>query len=382
MLRKPAAAVAGLLSLAGIAYLGFAIQRVVAFRKPAGPTVDQPPVTILKPLCGAESQLYENLRSVCDQSYPAYQIVFGVRDRDDPAIAVVDRIIAEFPALDLALVVDAHVSTANPKVANLANMIGRAKHGILVIADSDMRVDRAYLRAVVAPFADPRVGAVTCLYGGTPVAGIASRLGAMFINDQFAPSVLVARSLEELRYCLGATMAVRRDLLAAIGGFEALGAHVADDHELGRLASARGFEVVLAPYVVTNVVDEPSLRSLWDHELRWARTIRSVRPIGFACSLVTHAVPMAVAFAALSPWQGVGLGLVAVAGGLRVGLHYAAHATLQIPSRPTPWLIPARDAASLAVWIAAFFGRRVRWRSRDFSLHSDGRLSPHSPSEQ
>lgn len=376
-MRDAAALVALVSSIAAIVYstaVLIALRRFWRRERPAGQD-ELPGVTILKPLCGLEYELEENLQSFCRQAYPAYQVIFGVLDPRDPALAVAERVKAACPDCDIALVAGGPARMENPKIANLANMFAAAKHDVIIMADGDMRVDPQYLRSVVGPFADQRVGAVTCLYRGVPAPGVPSALGAMHIQDEFAPSVLVAAALERLRFCFGATMAVRRDVLEAVGGLRALGAYLADDYRLGKLVSERGYDVELSPYVVSNVLFEPDLRSLWLHELRWARTIRTVRPAGYALSFVTNGIPLALIYLALSWNAPVGLSLLGITTALRVARHYAARTAFGAYARATPWLIPLRDGLSLAIWIASFFGRSARWRQRSLSIQADGRIS-------
>ncbi len=364
-------------SLAGIAYLVAAVGSVAAFaRRRPGPAPDDcPPVTVLKPVCGLEHGLRESLRSFCDQDYPAFQVIFGVRDPQDPAIPVVREVIGEFPALQPLLLVGGAENAANLKVSSLANMFREARHDLIVVADSDMRVDRDYLRAVASPFGDPRVGAATCLYTGTPVGGLASRLGAMFITDWFLPSVLVALAFQELRFCFGATMAVRREALAAIGGFEALAPYLADDYMLGNLVAQRGYRVALSPYVVECVVAEADFRSLVAHELRWARTVRACRPAGYAFSIIGNgAVSLALLHFLASGLGAPGLAVLLPAIALRVVLHAAVRAAARVPAPASPWLLPVRDLLCLAIWAASFRGRGVIWKGRRFSVRPDGRF--------
>jgi ceramide glucosyltransferase len=254
-------------------------------------------------------------------------------------------------------------------------MLGRAKHEILVIADSDMRVQPDYLESIVAPFEDPAVGAVTCLYKGSPVGGLASAMAAMFINEWFLPSVLVALTFEKLRYCFGASIAVRRVALEAIGGFEALADDLADDYRLGKLVTERGYKIRLAPYLVENVVLEPNLKALFLHELRWARTVRSVRPVGYAFSFVAYPLPMSILFLLATRFATVGVAAIALTVGLRILLQYMTRASFGIASPAMPWLIPIRDSLAFLVWCASFFGRNVQWRNGKFSLSPDGRLT-------
>ncbi|MEO6912560.1 MAG: bacteriohopanetetrol glucosamine biosynthesis glycosyltransferase HpnI [Candidatus Baltobacteraceae bacterium] len=362
-----------LASLAGIGYLILALLRVALFRnRPESGGAYTPPVTVMKPLRGLESQLYENLLSFCDQDYPVFQVVFGVQTARDPAVSVVERVIAAFPGHDFVLAVGGSTSVENPKVANLKNMVDSARHDILIVSDADMRVDRVYLRSVVKPFAAPNVGAVTAPYAGVPIAGIASVIGAMFINDQFTPSVLVALVFERLQYCFGSTMGVRRAVLDAIGGFGALGDYLADDYMLGKLVSDCGYAIVHAPYVVRNIVADSSISSLWFRQLRWARTIRALRPVGYSLSFLTYGFSMALLYLAVSRDLRVGLALLFAAGGLEVALHYAARRAFQTTHRAVPWLAPVRDLLGFAVWIASFFGRGVRWHHQEFSLEPGG----------
>jgi ceramide glucosyltransferase len=262
-------------------YVAFAIARVALYRRRSSTeSTFRPPVSIAKPMCGLEAGLEENLRSYFKQDYPRYEIVFGVRDRQDPALASIRKVMEEYPGSDATLLVNGDVPGMNRKVANLVTICRNAKHGIIVVADSDIRVDHDYLKEMVAPYEDETVGAVTCLTVADPVGGLPSTLGAMYINEEFLPSILVARAVEPLTYCFGPTMSARKSALDAIGGFEALTDHLADDYRLGNLITQKGLKVELASCVVKNVLHEPSIRSLFLHELRWARTIRTVRPLG------------------------------------------------------------------------------------------------------
>ncbi len=333
------------------------------------------PVSVLKPLRGDDGQLYENLRSFCEQDYPRFEVIFGVEGLDDPAVAVVDRLIREFPHLELRLVVDDRAIGTNRKASNLANIIRQAKHDTFIVADGDMRVAPAYIRTVVAPLEDRTVGLVTCLYYGVARRDVASRLNAMFINEWFLPAALVGARIERLRHAFGATIACRGDTLRAIGGFEAVADHLADDYMLGWLASRRGLRVALSPYLVKNVVTERDLRSLFFHELRWHRTLRTVRPVSYFCSLFTYGIPVSLL------WAGVGTaGRVALfTAGIHVGLRCLGRAMLyrslgrRVEWSET-WLVPIRDTASFVLGVLSFLGRTVRWHDELFRVRRDGRL--------
>ena len=333
------------------------------------------PVSVLKPLRGDDGQLYENLRSFCEQDYPRFEVIFGVEGLHDPAVAVVDRLIREFPHLELRLVVDDRAIGTNRKASNLANIIRQAKHDTFIVADGDMRVGPAYIRTVVATLDDRTVGLVTCLYYGVASRDIASRLNAMFINEWFLPAALVGARIERLRHAFGATIACRGDTLRAIGGFEAVADHLADDYMLGWLASRRGLRVALSPYLVKNVVTERDLRSLFFHELRWHRTLRTVRPVSYFCSLFTYGIPVSLL------WAGVGTaGRVALfTAGIHVGLRCLGRAMLyrslgrRVEWSET-WLVPIRDTASFVLGVLSFLGRTVRWHDELFRVRPDGRL--------
>jgi len=380
MLHATLSTAFGLIALAALGYAVVALWRVLAFdrwltryERSAPRSGPLPGITILKPVTGAPPGLRDDLRSFCAQDYPQFQVVFGVPDPTDPAARVVDALAAEFAEGQIACVAGGPHTAPNPKVAQLMNMAPTATYDILVVADADTRVGPTYLRALAAAFAGDRVGAVTCVYRGAPRAGIASSLGALMINDQFIPSVLVA-ALGPLRFCLGATMAVTRAALGAIGGFGALAAYLADDQMLGELVGREDFRVALAPYVVEHAVVESDIASLWSHELRWARTSRAARPAGYTGYFLTFAWPPALIFFLISGWSVLGAGLLALALVLRIALHYAARVALRVRTPDALWLLPMRDLMGLCVWAATFFGRRVRWGDRLMRIDRHGRI--------
>jgi len=232
-----------------------------------------PAVTVLKPLKGPGLDLYENLASFCRLDYPTYQIVFGVEDPRDPAVAVVQQIRRDFPGCDIVLAVG-HAAGANRKVANLRHMMRHARHGVLVMSDGDIRVRPDYLRVMVAPLADPRVGLTTCLYRGVGRFGLPSVLESLSINTDFIPMVLAAQIVQRFEYAYGASIAIRREALDRIGGFAPLADYLADDYHLGNRVAKAGYRLVLLPYVVETVLDSVTLADVWRHQLRWARTYR------------------------------------------------------------------------------------------------------------
>ncbi len=333
------------------------------------------PISLLKPLHGDEPHLYENLKTFCVQDYRQYQIVFGLHREDDPALEVARRLQREFPRLDIEIVVSAQRHGSNPKVNNLINLLPKARHPWLVMADSDVSVTPYYLSVVSAPLADPSVGTVTCLYRGRARAGLWSRLGAAFINDWFAPSVLLTQLFGVQKYCAGATLALRAEVLKAIGGFEAVKDQLADDYWLGELPRRLGLCTVLSPMRVSTDAAERSFAELWAHDLRWMRTNRSLAPLGFAFLFVTLATPMLGLALLLSPVP-VGIALVALGALLRVGLHLA-----QNPLRfGDLLLIPVRDLLLLAQWAVAMSGGAVDWRGQRLRMDGQGsdKLRPRS----
>jgi ceramide glucosyltransferase len=334
----------------------------------------QPAVSVLKPLHGDEPDLYENLRSFAEQDYPGLQIVLGVNDAQDGALPAVHVLIRDLPACDITLVVDARARGSNKKVANLENMFEVARHDVIVLADSDMRVDRHYLSAVTAPLRDPQTGVVTCLYKGVPAGGKWSQLGAMHIDFGFLPSALVAKSLGLGGGCFGATIALRRETLERIGGFARLRDELADDHRIGDEVRALGLSVVLSPYIVEARVFERSLADLWRHELRWARTVRAMAPAGFAGSVLSHPVMIAALAAAITGFGLTSSTFLVISWVLRWGTARVIAAALGLPPAK-PWLLPLRDALSFAVFVASFFGRTVFWRDQVFHVEGSGRMT-------
>ncbi|EQD49256.1 Glycosyl transferase, family 2, hopene-associated, HpnI [mine drainage metagenome] len=334
------------------------------------------PVTILKPLYHEQPHLESCLRSFCTLDYPAYQIIFGVQDPNDPARATAERLRDEYPNRNIRIVVTPHSIGLNPKISNLAGMLTVADHAWLVIADSDIRVDRNYLNHVATLLAVSSIGLVTCLYAGMPSSGWWSRIGALFINDWFTPSVCVAWALRSQAFAFGATLALRRDTLDRIGGFQALANALADDYRLGERVRNLGLDVVLADIPVGTVVSEETFGTLWMHEIRWLRTIRFVNPLGFAFSWITLGLPIILAGAILaggSPLAWWGL-LIALAS--RLVLHYQSAQKLGVKPESL-WLVPVRDCLTLVAWLASLVSRRVVWHGQCLHVQAGDLLDEH-----
>ncbi len=364
-----AATVAGLV----VAALGAgAVYRFA--RRPPPPAAACPPVSVLRPLCGGEPGLDAALASLGAQDYPVFQIVFGVQDRDDPALAAVARLRAARPGLDVAVVVDPASHGPNPKVSNLINMLPLARHDTLVFSDSDLHVPPHYLRRLVAALAEPGTGLVTSLCTGLPtVPGLPARLAAMQITQSFLPGALLSRQLGR-EDCLGTTMALRRDTLARVGGLHALVSYLADDNLLGRRVKELGLRIGLADVVPATGVPEASFAMLWQHEMRWARTIRALAPASFAASAIQFPLAWAILACVCSGGAWPSLALAAVAWLVRLAAAQGVAAALSGQPRRLWWdglLLPVRDLLSVAQIAASYAGVRVLWRGHVMQV--DGR---------
>jgi ceramide glucosyltransferase len=342
------------------------------------PTAAQPPISILKPLKGIDPEIYESFRSHCLQDYPQYEIIFGVSDPGDPAVASVEALQREFPDRSIQIVVSQQNLGTNAKVSNLTQMMTYARHDYLIVNDSDIRVEPDYLRRVTAPLADSRVGLVTCLYRGVTGPTIGSRLESLGISTDFCAGVLVARQLEAggIRFGLGSTLAFRREDLEKIGGFSSILDHLADDYELGKRIAALGRTVTLSDVVVETYLPAYRLRDFFAHQLRWARGVRDARPGGYFGLVFTFGIPwalLAVAASGVAPWSLATLLLT-------LFLRYAVTLVVGwfvLRDRQVmkyPWLIPLRDLLAVLVWIASLGGHTVIWRGDRFRL-KDGKLT-------
>lgn len=342
-----------------------------------------PPVSILKPLRGTDPQMYESFRSHCTQDYPEYEIIFGVSDPDDPAVAAVHRLMAEYPQTHIRLVVCPEVLGNNRKVSNLVQMSEHAKYEHLLINDSDIYVTPDYLRRVMAPFARPKVGMVTCPYRGIAAHTLGSKLESLGISTEFIAGVLVARQVENgIHFALGSTLAISRKALEGIGGLRPLVDYLADDFELGSRTSSAGYEVVLADVVVETHLPAYSFVGFFEHQLRWARSTRDSRPMGYVGLLLTFGLPWAIIAVALS--AGAWWSWVVLAGALLLRVAVAVQVGLGVVHDRAVWrhlwLLPLRDLVAFWVWFASFADNKVHWRGDIFILEK-GRIrpAPHAP---
>jgi ceramide glucosyltransferase len=352
--------------------------------EPAKATGFVPAISVLKAVRGLDREAYENFASLCRLDYPDYEIIFGVCDPHDPVIPVIQKLMADFPDRAIRLFTGLTCLGANEKASILAQLVREARHDILVISDSDTRIHRDGLRVVAAPFRDPEVGAVTCVYRGIMAKTPVDAMEALRISADFLPSVLVARLFGGTRFALGATVATTKQRVAEIGGFEALAGFLLDDFELGRLISARGYRVDLLPYVVPIVLPGESLQGFWQRQVRWLVGIRHCRPWGHLGLLFTQGLPLSLLAIALS----------------RSGREMASFAVLYLITRYFMafscagwgledstlkrkwWLTPAVDAATFFAWVASMTTDRVRWRGSTFHVRK-GRLRPeNAPSRE
>jgi ceramide glucosyltransferase len=341
---------------------------------PIVPAANLPAVTILKPLYGAEPNLYANLAGFCVQDYPSpMQVVFGVSDHADPAIAVVREIIGAFPDRDLKLVINSRCHGSNRKISNLINMAAEARHDVLVMSDSDIVVDADYLKNVTASLLQPGIGIVTCLYRGVAARGMWAKLAAAAIDYHFLPSVLVGIMFRLAAPCFGSTIAIHKETLAAIGGLESVGDQLADDYALGAAVRRAGLGVAIPAYIVGHECVQKSAPTLLRHELRWARTIRSVDPAGFAGTVITHALPLALLGLLLGGMTPLAV-LVPIAWVCRAALQMELDRAFHLRDG-FYWWGPLRDVVSFAVFVASFFGRNVEWRGHRYGVQADNTLA-------
>jgi ceramide glucosyltransferase len=366
-----------LATMAAVGYAAVALVCVVRF----GARKSEPeqnavllPVSLLVPLHGAEPELADNLSAFAAQDYPEVQLIFGVARADDPALPIARAVAAAFPDRHIDINVGEVAGARNPKIANVLSLARLVRHPVLILADSDTRAEPSYVRSVAAQVLAPGVGVVTCPFAGVPDRTFASKLGAMFMNEQFVPSVLVNHLFGHPRHCLGPTNALRASVLASIGGFEALAPHLADDFMLGNLIAARGLRVALSRYVVRTIVTDANLATLWDHELRWHRTIRSVRPAGYVGMVLTYPLPLALLALLLAPKRRRATFWLLLAALTRVTLGRASSRALGVPPA-APWLALPRDLFGFAVWLRGLTGTAVRWRGADLRLESGDLLS-------
>ena len=373
-----------LLCVAAIPFIYYAIALFSGWRffarsggAPREQSAYTPPVSILKPVRGLDPEAYENYVSFCRQDYPVYEIVFCVGDRSDPVLPILEKVIADFPQQDIRVLFGSGREATNDKVAKLARLAKEAKYEILVINDSDVRAEPHYLRTIVAPLADPKVGAVTCFYVPTEETTFVQKLQTIGMYSDFYPGIVVARQLDGVKFALGPTIATSRARLAEFGGYETIENRPADDLLVGRLIAEQGHEVRLLPYSVLTVADFQSLRDLFLKRLRWIVVMRHMRPWGHFGLIFTWGLPWSLFAAAIAP--------NALVAGLFLAAYFTVRIvmTLQVASlglkQRVPWqglaLIPLWDAMAFVIWLASFTRSTIRWRDHDYYIRN-GELVP------
>jgi len=360
-------------------YMATQVTASLFFRSEQGQATNtnQPPVTMLKPIYGLERNLERNLRSALSQDYPDYQVVMSVQRLDDPALPLLRRLEQEYGPERASMVAVQSEPVVNGKVQNLENGLSAARHDILVISDSDVFTPADYLARIAAPLRDADVGYVCTLYKGVDARSWYEQLELLTYNAEFIPSSVFAYRTGASGLCLGASVALRRTTLEAVGGLASLADYLVEDYELGRRILERGERMVLLPYFVDLTVDLDSAKSWWRHQIYWDQNTRAARPVGFAASVLTRAVPFALLYAALRLFDPLGLLILLAAIAVRLGT--AAGNALLLRDRATLralWLLPLRDLAGLLFWVLAMGKRTFVWRGYEFELARGGRIVP------
>ena len=374
------------LALSPLAYYLLSLYCVIGYfrrwrKAPAQETAFMPPASIIKPVRGLDRESYENFASFCSLDYPEYEVMFAVSDASDPVIPIIEKLRADFPARSIRLITNVPRMGTSDKVNNLCELVQNAKYDLLVMSDSDVRVEPDYLKQVITPFADREVGAVTAFYRSLSAGNLASNLDALGMYMDSAPAALVARKIEgRLRFAFGWTMATSKKHLAEVGGWEMMVNHHSDDFELGKRIAQCGHRVALMAKPVFMVFPKDSIKEYFSHELRWSIGLKSVRPWGYWGLVFTHGLPWALVGAA------IGLSI----GSLPIGLSYLlAYLILRVvltwltgrwglgdkQLSKILWLVPVHDAISFIVWVTGFFSEKVVWRGLKYRLHK-GRLIP------
>jgi ceramide glucosyltransferase len=335
-----------------------------------------PPVSVLKPVRGVDFASYENFVSFCRQDYPEYEILFCVNDLEDLAVPVIRKLMAEFPGRDIRLLTDAPQLGSNRKVNNLALLAREAKYELLLQSDGDVLVGSNYLRELAAPFEDAKCGVVSCFYRGIAQPNLWAEMEALGTATDFSAGVLVADWMEGVTFALGASVATTRHWLAQIGGYEALVNVLADDYEIGNRVAKAGGAVKVSREVVATMYPRMSFGAFWEHQARWARTVRLCRPASYVGLLFTHGLPWAI------------LGAIVIGTAMGAGVFLGAYLVLRLvlgwmvgvwglgddTARRKLWLAPLRDAVHFAVWVGSFYSNRIVWGGSEFRLRKNGEM--------
>ncbi|HYT22875.1 MAG TPA: bacteriohopanetetrol glucosamine biosynthesis glycosyltransferase HpnI [Candidatus Polarisedimenticolia bacterium] len=378
--------IALVLAAAPLAYYLLSLYCVIGYfrelrKSPSLNSTYSPPVSILKPVRGVDREAYENFASYCRLDYTEYEIIFAVADPDDAAVPVVERLQTNFPACSIRLIKGAERVGTNSKVNSLCRLVQEAKYELMVMSDSDVRVDADYLKVVAPPFADPQVGAVTGFYRCITAGGVAADLDALGMYLDSAPGALVARRLEgKMQFAFGWTMATTKKHLSEIGGWEAMANYHSDDFELGNRIARRGYHVELMRKPVWMVFPQETIAQYFRHELRWSIGLKNVRPTGYRWLMLTHGLPwalLAAACAARAGWEGIAPAHLIAYLVLRLGLAWTTGTwgLGDAGAWKKLWLVPLRDAINFAAWVGGFFSERILWRGIAYRV-KNGQLFP------
>ena len=371
-------AIRAALLLVALAPFGYYIVAIVAarrfFSKRAVPLLGDftPPVSILKPIYGLDRETYENYASFCRQDYPEFEILFCVSDDRDPAVPVIQKIIADFPGRPIRLLVGSEQLGASDKVNKLCRMVREARHETVIVSDSDVRVEPGFLSTIAGAFHDPEVGGITCLYRGLTDGSFAASLEAMGNSTDFAAGVLVNWLGRKIDFMLGAIMATTKKNLAEIGGFEVLADYFCDDFELGNRIAREGRRIELSTLPVCIVYPRESLWEAFRHQLRWNLSIRYSRPAGHLGLIFTQGLPWTILSALLAPSVPIALAYIATYVVLRseMARNVGVWGIQDRALRAKLAILPVRDAFAFLVWLASFFPQRIRWRGREFYVRN------------
>jgi len=369
-----------LLAVAPLAYYAMAsIAALQFFRRERSRVLPAytPPVSLLKPVRDVDFATRENFESFCLQNYPEYEVLFAVNDEKDPAVPVIQRLAAQFPERQIRLLVGAKNLGANRKVNKLARMAREARHEVLVLTDGDVRVGPNYLREVVAPLQDENVGAVTSFYRSIAEENLCAQLEAVGAASDFFPGVLMAQWTEGVRFALGASISTTREWLAKMGGFESIAGTLADDYELGNRIAKAGGKILLSREPVWTVYPAQTFRGFWEHQLRWARTVRLCRPFSYLGLLITQGLPWTLLAVVLAPSNALALGYLAAYVILRFSVAWSVGiwGIRDEVLRRKLWLVPLRDAIHFMIWLASFASNRVRWAGVEYVVRQ-GQMVP------
>jgi ceramide glucosyltransferase len=357
-----------------LVYCAFIIAAALRYRAVRPPVLRaQPPVSILKPLAGIDDGLEQNLRTFFEQDYGQFELLFAVRTVKDPAIAVAERLRQEYAHVPSRLIITGEPPYPNAKVYSLDRMLAAARHDLIVMADSDVRVTPGMLSTLAAEFQDPHLGLATCPYRAAPGRSFWSMLEALGLNTEFIAGVLVARMLDGMKFALGPVIAARRETLQRIGGFDAVKDYLAEDFVMGKLAAECGYGVILSSYVIQHRIGAQRFGPNMRHRLRWCRSTRRSRPLGYVGQLFTHPLPLAMLLCAVEPswWP-----ILAATVLLRAAAAWATagHVLGDPLTARYWWLLPVQEVIGCAVWLGGFFGNTILWRGRQYYLRSDGRF--------